>query len=196
MTDQLHRSPQAIPTTGPVARILANDDHTAGITPEALRGLFRNHPSGVAVITADSENGPVAMTASSLFSVSVAPPLVVFSASAMSSSTPALLEAETIVIHLIDTESHDIAVLGATSGIDRFADAELWDTLPTGEPYFVGPKRRIRARVVNKVDAGAATLFVVQAIESWNDEVEDELAPPLVYHNRTWHTLSDGSRLS
>ncbi|QOC27454.1 flavin reductase family protein [Microbacterium hominis] len=187
--------PDTLTATGPVARILASDQPAAGISPDALRGLFRNHPSGVAVITAPSDRGPVAMTASSLFSVSVAPPLIVFSASALSSSTPALLAADTLVIHLIDAESHEIAVLGATSGIDRFADTDLWSTLPTGEPYFVGPHRRIRARVVNKVDAGAATLFVVQAIESWNDEPADD-ASPLVYHNRTWHTLSDGSRLA
>lgn len=195
MTDLPHRTHTAVSTTGPVARILANDDVTPGIAPDELRGLFRNHPSGVAVVTADSPNGPVAMTASSLFSVSVAPPLVVFSASAMSSSTPALLQAETLVIHLIDLDSHDIAVLGATSGIDRFADRGRWSTLPTGEPYFTEPKRRIRGRVVNKVDAGAATLFVVHALEAWNDEV-DELAPPLVYHNRAWHSLSDASRVA
>lgn len=179
---------------GPVERILESDSDEAGITPDALRLLFRDHPAGIAVVTADAGDGPVAMTASSLFSISVAPALVVFSASAMSSSTPALLAAETVMIHLIDEASHDIAVLGATSGVDRFADTTMWSRVPTGEPYYHAPSRRIRGRVVQKIDAGAATLFVVHAIESWHEQGGE--VRPLVYHNRTWHVLGDPSRLA
>ncbi|WP_353816525.1 flavin reductase family protein [Agromyces sp. SYSU T00266] len=167
-----------------------------GIAPDELRGLFRDHPSGVALITADSGSGPVAMTASSLFSVSAAPALIVFSAAEASSSTPALLEADTVVIHLLDEATHDLAILGATSGIDRFADRAAWARLATNEPYFLAPERRIRARVVKKVDAGAATLFVVHALESSNSSAAEHDGRPLVYHNRTWHVLGDHSRLS
>lgn len=186
-------NPRELPvSTSPVDQVLAS--HVEGIAPDALRELFRDQPAGVAVVTANSENGPVAMTASSLFSVSVAPPLLVFSASAMSSSTPALLAAETLVIHLIDTSSHDVAVLGATPGADRFADPSTWAYLPTGEPYFLSPGRRIRGRVVKTMDAGAATLVVVHAIESWIDA--DSAGQPLVYHNRTWHALDERSRIA
>jgi flavin reductase (DIM6/NTAB) family NADH-FMN oxidoreductase RutF len=169
------------------------DDDLLGISPDELKSLFRGHPAGVAVITADDGTGPVGMTASSVFSVSVAPPLVVFSASALSSSTPTLLRAESLVIHMIGTTERDLAVLCATSGIDRFADTSLWDRLPTGEPYFHTASKRFRGRVVNRLAAGASTLFVVQALESWQEELTD--SHPLVYHDRTWHALGDGSRL-
>jgi flavin reductase (DIM6/NTAB) family NADH-FMN oxidoreductase RutF len=179
---------------GPVDDLIANGTAEEGISSDALRGLFRDHPAGVAVITATSAEGPVAMTASSLFSVSVAPPLLVFSASDMSSSTPSLLAADTVVIHLIDRASQHIAVLGATGGVDRFADAAQWSVLPTGEPYFVEPRRRIRGRIVKKIDVGAATLLIVHAIEAWHESGDEPV--PLVYHNRTWHTLSEKSQLS
>ena len=127
----------------------------AGISPEELKAVFRDHPAGIAVITADAGDGPVAMTASSVFSVSAAPPLIVFSASVLSSSTPTLQVAETVVIHMIDTDSLDLAVLCATSGVDRFADTDAWTRLETGEPVFHGVTRRVRARDASRLDAGA-----------------------------------------
>jgi len=164
-----------------------------GISPEGLKALFRDHPAGVAVVTTDGPDGPVAMTASSLFSVSVAPPLVVFSASALSSSTPALLAADTVVVHLIDSESVDIAILGATSNIDRFANPDQWSRLPGGEPYYLKPSKRFRAKVVNTLDAGAATLIVLEVLEGW---VEERSTHPLVYHSRAWHTIGEHSLLN
>lgn len=164
-----------------------------GVTPEELKLLFRDHPSGVAVVTAMADGQRVAMTASSLFSVSVAPPLVVFSASRLSSSTPTLLKADTVVVHLIDEDSVDVALLGATSGVDRFDGSVLWASLPTGEPYYLAPSKRFLGRVVQRIDAGAAVLFVVQAMEASADE---STGRPLVYHSRTWHGLSEGSQLA
>lgn len=163
-----------------------------GVTPDELKVLFRDHPSGVAVVTAEVDGQRVAMTASSLFSVSVAPPLVVFSASQLSSSTPTLLKAETLVVHLIDEGSVDVALLGATSGVDRFDGSIPWDRLSTGEPYYTTPTKRFRGRVVQRIDAGAAVLLVVQVLQACTDEASGR---PLVYHSRTWHGLSEGSRL-
>lgn len=53
---------------------------------DAFLAAFRHHPSGVAIITAEGPEGPVAMTVSSLISISAAPPMVAFSLSAASSS--------------------------------------------------------------------------------------------------------------
>lgn len=41
---------------------------------ETFRHAFRRHPAGVAILTARGQNGPVALTISSLISVSVEPP--------------------------------------------------------------------------------------------------------------------------
>lgn len=165
----------------------------AGISPEELKAVFRDHPAGIAVITAEADDGPVAMTASSVFSVSAAPPLIVFSASALSSSTPTLLVAETVVIHMIDSDSLDLAVRCATSGVDRFEDPSTWMRLATGEPVFHGVARRVRARVTSRLDAGSATVIVVHALETWHEPGHH--SRPLVYHNRTWHVLSESSTL-
>lgn len=167
------------------------------LSPEDFKAAFRNHPAGVALITADGPDGPVALTATSVSSASVTPPLLVFSVSELSSSAPTIRSAETVVVHLLEAEQLHLAQLGATSGIDRFADTSLWERLPTGEPYFPAASSWIRGRVVGTVPAGVATVIVVQALEAHTHD-PDEASPthPLVYHNRTWHRLGDHSRIA
>jgi flavin reductase (DIM6/NTAB) family NADH-FMN oxidoreductase RutF len=179
---------------------MSADNQEAGIDADEFKAAFRNHPAGVALITADAGDGPVAMTATSVFSVSAVPPLLVFSASELSSSTPTLTAASTLVVHLLGTSQLDLALLGSTSGIDRFADTAQWSRLPTGEPYFPAAHAWIRGKVINKLQAGASTVFVVLAIESeapaaGSPEADATTAEPLVYHNRTWHRLGDHSRV-
>ncbi|MEA9986869.1 flavin reductase family protein [Subtercola sp. RTI3] len=170
------------------------------VSADEFRAAFRNHPAGVAVITADAGDGPVALTATSVFSVSIAPPLLVFSISELSSSTPTIRRADTVVVHLLGADQLDIAKLGATSGIDRFADTTIWKRLPTGEPYFPAAHAWIRGRVVNKMEAGGSTVVAVQALETYAPEAGDPSADaatahPLVYHNRTWHRLDENSKI-
>ena len=57
-----------------------------GLSADAFKRAFRNHAAGVAIITADAGNGPVGLTATSVFSVSAEPALLVFSVSDDSSS--------------------------------------------------------------------------------------------------------------
>jgi flavin reductase (DIM6/NTAB) family NADH-FMN oxidoreductase RutF len=183
-----------------VEQSIAPDPSDLGLTPDEFKMAFRNHAAGVAVITADAGNGPVGMTATSVFSISATPPLLVFSASDLSSSTPTLTEADTVVVHLLGSDDLDLAVLCATSGIDRFADTSQWSRLSTGEPYFPNVHAWIRGRVVNKLKAGSSTLFVVNALESFSASAAGSDHPkadakPLVYHNRTWHHLTESSTL-
>lgn len=165
-------------------------------TPDAFKLAFRGHAAGVAVVTADPGTGPVALTATSVFSVSAEPPVLVFSLSALSSSTPAIRASQSVVVHLLDERRKDLAVLGSTSGVDRFADAGSWSRLPTGEPYYLGVPTWIRARVTDLLPVGASTLVVATAEEVAELDDEDAAeARPLVYHNRAWHALGDHSRV-
>jgi len=182
------------------ANNLVTHPSSESVSPEEFKAAFRNHPAGVALITADAGDGPVALTATSVFSVSAEPPLLVFSISDLSSSTPTIRRADTVVVHLLGAAQLDIAKLGATSGIDRFADTSIWQRLPTGEPYFPAAHAWIRGRVVNKMEAGGSTVVAVQALETKAPPAGDPSADaaeaePLVYHNRTWHRLGDHSKI-
>jgi flavin reductase (DIM6/NTAB) family NADH-FMN oxidoreductase RutF len=194
--------------TGPGRETLADDSPQTldphprpdGVTADEFKAAFRNHPAGVAVITADAGDGPVALTATSVISVSADPPLLVFSVSGTSSSTPTIRKADTVVVHLLGAGQIDIAKLGATSGIDRFGDQSIWSRFSSGEPYFPAAHAWIRGRVVNKMEAGGSTVLAVHALETHAPAAGDPHADaadshPLVYHNRTWHRLGAHSKI-
>lgn len=167
--------------------------HEELLDAATLREAFGGHPAGVAVVTADTAHGPVALTATSLFSASAEPPVLVFSVSDASSSAPGIAAADTVVVHLLDAHDRDLAVLGATSGVDRFSGVQPWRRLPTGEPYFPGARRWIRARPLDRMTAGTSTVIAVLALG--HGERDGAAEEPLVYHGRRWHRLGEHSAL-
>jgi hypothetical protein len=84
------------------------------LSADEFKLAFRNHPAGVAIVTADAGKGPVAMT-SSVF-LSVLSPLLVFSASA--SPLPRPRSQSSTVFHLLGLTSRPH--LAATSGATVF----------------------------------------------------------------------------
>lgn len=167
------------------------------LSADEFKSVFRGHPGGVAVITADAGDGPVALTATSVSSVSADPPLLVFSISAQSSASSVLARAETVVVHLLDAHDIDLAKLGATSGVDRFADTALWSRLTTGEPVYRDVRAWVRCAVVSRMDAGGSIVIAGHALQSHVERDVEPGAPgdALVYHNRTWHRLDERSVL-
>lgn len=181
----------------PVDRESAARDFSPSLSPDEFKALFRGHPGGVAVVTADAGDGPVALTATSVASVSAEPPLLVFSVSALSSASDAFSRADTVVVHLLDAHDLAVAKLGATRGIDRFAETYRWSRLVTGEPVFRDVRAWVRCTVVNRMDAGTASVIAAHALQS---HIARDAAPGaggdgLVYHNRAWHRLGDHSRV-
>lgn len=191
-------NPAASTNGGPSAEEPASRHAFDGVGPDEFKAIFRHHAAGVSLITADAGSGPAALTATSVFSVSAEPPIFVFSISSSSSAAPVITSAETLVVHILDADRLDLAKLGATSGIDRFADTASWTRLPTGEPVFSGVSTWIRGRVINRMEAGNSTIIAVHALETSQTSTAPDVrehGAPLVYHNRTWHSLGDHSAL-
>jgi flavin reductase (DIM6/NTAB) family NADH-FMN oxidoreductase RutF len=176
----------------------AADAHARPLTSGHFRNVFREHPAGVALITADPGGGfaPAALTATSVISLNAAPPTIAFSLSEHSSSAPALRAAETVVVHFLDEESIHLAKLGSTHGIDRFADTELWGRLESGEPYFKDAGVWIQGKIVGKLDTPGSTVIAVEGLTTGGRRVESpRSAAPLVYYDRTWHHLGRHSTI-
>jgi flavin reductase (DIM6/NTAB) family NADH-FMN oxidoreductase RutF len=165
-----------------------------GIGADAFKRAFRFHPAGVALVTADAGDGPVALTASSVASVSAEPPVLTMSISSATSSAQTLTRAETLVVHLLDADDLELAQLGATGGIDRFADTSRWSRLPTGEPFFPEVATLLRGRVVKRMVFGASTVLAVHLLDAqFHDDMSRKA--PLVYHDRVWYRLDETTRL-
>jgi len=156
-----------------------------------FREAFRCHPAGVAVITADPGGRPVAMTVSSLISVSAAPPTAAFSLSSRSGSTATVLEAETVVIHLLRYPDMELARLGATPGADRFGPGIVWRRLPTGEPLYTSVSTWFRAKITGTLAVEGATLVAVELLDGVAAGLDTPERESLVYLDRRWHRLRE-----
>lgn len=161
-------------------------------SPDRFRQVFRNHAAGVCLVTAECGGRLAALTVTSVFSVSAEPPIFAFSVSALSTAAVHLVGSESVVVHILDKRSIDLALLGARSGVDRFANAGVWRQLPTGEPVFRGVRTWLRGQIVERVVIGKSTMIIARAVESsrGGDSEREEVARPmpLVYHDRTWHS--------
>jgi len=182
---------------------MIDDDRSLGPLPmpptvdaDAFKAAFRHHAAGVAVITADVGAGPLALTASSVTSVSADPAVLLFSVATTSDTGSAIAGARTAVVHLLDGEDLDLAVRCATPGLDRFADPAWWERLPSGEPVFLTPRRVLRGEVVLRQALGEATVLVLAVLEILDRGPTEghEAAGPLAYHDRHWHVLGESSR--
>ena len=172
---------------------IVSDEIEASV--DEFKAAFRNHPAGVALVTADHDGHPVAVTVSSVSSISTEPPLLVFSISEASSSSPVLEVVDSVVVHLLGADQLSLAKLGATSGVDRFADGTSWYRLDTGEPVFSTVSTWIHGRVAHRLAAGNSTVYVIHALATHVPRVTTQDSHPLVYHNRRWHRLGDQSAI-
>ncbi|MFD6175648.1 MULTISPECIES: flavin reductase family protein [unclassified Isoptericola] len=162
----------------------------SAISADEFRSVFRGHPAGVAVVALRDGDRPVGFTATSVISVSAEPPLLAFSLATSSSSWPAVSRAATVAVSFLAHDQADLSARFATSGIDRFADGG-WHALDTGEPVVDGAAAWVRALVVQRTAVGSSQLVTLQAVQR---HVHED-ASPLVFHDRGYHRLGDGSRV-
>ena len=158
---------------------------------DAFRNAFRCHPAGVAVITATHEGKPYSMTVSSLISVSANPPIVGFSLSSASSAAQPVLNAQSIVIHMLSYNDLGLAQLGATKGADRFDGSEAWEFLPSGEPRYTKVQTWFRARKVNQMQVDGAVVVAAQLLEGASPSENRDESESLIYMDRRWLRLRE-----
>ncbi len=101
--------------------------------PRALRTAFGCFATGVTVVSGCAPDGQrVGLTANSLTSVSLTPPLLLFCPAREASALPAFRTSRRFVINVLTTDAEAVATRFTKRGIDRFAEAswEEWDGLP------------------------------------------------------------------
>lgn len=130
------------------------------------------------------------MTISSLSSVSADPPIVMFSLSTQSYATRGLLEAPTVVLHMMNSAQRSLAHLGATGGAERFSDETIWEYLPTGEPAYKNCRARLRVKILQRAEVGTGIVCIALVVGS-DDRSRGESERPLVYFSRQWHELDE-----
>ncbi|WP_328468161.1 flavin reductase family protein [Actinoplanes sp. NBC_00393] len=153
---------------------------------QLFRAAFRRYPTGVAIISAATPDGPAGLTVSSVASVSVAPPALSFSVLG-SRSARAILAAPSFVVNLLGPGHATLAHDFARPGRPRFTPGQGWDRLPTGEPVLAGAAASLRATPLHLLPVGESTVVVAEVVEVL-------LGPDrgrLVYHDREFHPTNE-----
>lgn len=92
--------------------------------PRALRDAFGQFVTGVTIVTARAETGPVAITANSFTSVSLDPPIVLWSANSSSGRFPHFKAAKHYAIHVLAGHQDDLCWKAARD-LNGLADVEM-----------------------------------------------------------------------
>lgn len=154
---------------------------------DALKQAFRDHPAGVALITAQTPDGPVGLTASSVASVAVDPPALSFSVTRATGSAGGVLHADSFVVHLLDSRHAEIAQTFAVSGTERFTEAQGWEMLPTGEPLLADVRVALRCRSLHQLEVGSSVIVVAGVLDAHFGDA----AEPMSYVNREFRHLGE-----
>jgi 3-hydroxy-9,10-secoandrosta-1,3,5(10)-triene-9,17-dione monooxygenase reductase component len=142
-----------------------------------LRHAFGHFATGVTVITCrDAAGVPVGMTANSFSSLSLDPPLVLWSLAKTSSNYAAFVAAPHFCVHVLGEEQQALAGQFAVKDADRFAGV----TVSNGQgevPVIVGSHAHFECATHALYDGGDHTIIVGRVLETHTAE-----AVPLLFY--------------
>lgn len=146
--------------------------------PKRLRSVLGKYATGVTIITTnDSEGSPVGVTVNSFSSVSLSPPLVLWSIACQAYSRPAFEQADYWAVHVLCHEQDDLSSRFARAGTDKFAGLELEEGI-CGLPLLPDCAARLICKSSLIYEGGDHLILVGEVIECEASDV-----PPLVFHS-------------
>lgn len=151
--------------------------HAPSLDSRELRRVFGLFSTGVTVVTAIKPGPqPVGVTANSVTSVSLDPPLLLWCLSNQSSSGEAFGIGAPFAIHVLADHQRDIALHFASSGPAKFPVDDQWRAHPVPLP-IAGALARIECRVRRRYPGGDHVIIVGEV-----DAMSAQPGAPLVFH--------------
>jgi 3-hydroxy-9,10-secoandrosta-1,3,5(10)-triene-9,17-dione monooxygenase reductase component len=143
----------------------------AGVSSARFREVLGHFASGVTVVTAIDDAGPVGFTCQAFMSLSLEPPLVAIAPGKSSTSWPRIKPIGAFCVNMLadDQEAlcRDFAISGADKG-DKFSGVG-WSPGPAGAPVLDGAVAWIACRIVAVHDAGDHELIVAEVVDTGVD---------------------------
>jgi len=145
--------------------------------PKEFRNALGQFATGVTVITTRDKGGDaVGVTASSFNSVSLDPPLVLWSLAKSASSLEAYETSGGFNVHVLAAHQSDLSNQFARAGADKFAGVDITDC-ENGFPLLPECAALFRCRTHFQYEGGDHIIFVGEVIE-----YEAHPFPVLVFH--------------
>lgn len=156
------------------------DPGNRGFDPRAFRDALGCFATGVTVVTTlDSQGWPIGVTANSYNSVSLDPPLVLWSLARSSGAMPAFLQSASFAIHVLSEAQEALALRFAARGSDKFLGLE-YRMDGNGTPLLDDCAARFACETAHRYEGGDHMIFVGRVL----DFTRGDHKPLLFHHGR------------
>lgn len=147
----------------------------AHFDPKTYRNALGQFATGVTIVTTrDAQGLPVGVTANSFNSVSLDPPLILWSLARSARSMAAFEQAESFAVHVLASDQDDLANRFASRAEDKFAGLDIGDE---GPPFIHGCSARLICKTRHLYEGGDHVIMVGEVID-----YESDGKPPLLFH--------------
>ncbi len=150
----------------------------------AFRDALGMFATGVTIVTARGVDGtPVGLTANSFNSVSLSPPLVLWSLSRLAGSMPVFSAGSHYAIHVLAADQRALAERFASRGLDRWSGLDF-DSGAGGAPLLRGAAAVFECANRSRYEEGDHVIFVGE-VERCSHRAD---ASPLLFHGGRFYT--------
>jgi len=150
---------------------------TTAFDPTEFRKALGAFATGVTIITTRTADGtPIGLTANSFNSVSLNPPLVLWSLANTSGSLETFKTAQNWAVHVLASDQEALSGRFAKRGEDKFAGIDV-DTGAGGIPLLRGCTARFQCKTAFQYEGGDHVIFVGEVVAF--DRADSS---PLVFH--------------
>ncbi len=154
------------------------------VDPRTMRDVLGHFASGVTVVTAQGDDGPIGFTCQSFSSLSLDPPLVVVAPARTSRTWPRLRALGRFCVNVLAEDQTELALTFARSGADKFAGVP-WRPGRLGQPVLEDVVAWIDCELWAEYDGGDHTLVAARVL----DLDADPGRRPLLFHRGSYGLL-------
>lgn len=159
-----------------------------------FRDALGRFATGVSIITAIGNAGQkLGFTANSFSSVSLNPPLILFSLARSASIFEEFLEVQHLAVSVLRAHHLPVCQAFATPSSEKWRDVDLALGLRTAAPVLADALAVFECRVERHYEGGDHTIFLCQVLEFRLGPP----GPPLVFYGGGWYDLQplDSTRI-
>ncbi len=157
------------------------------VDPRTMRDVLGHFASGVTVVTAQGELGPIGFTCQSFSSLSLDPPLVAIAPARTSRTWPRLRELGRFCVNVLAEDQTALSARFARSTADKFAGVS-WQPSPQGQPVLDDVVAWIDGELWAEYDGGDHTIVVARVL----DLGAHPERRPLLFHRGAYGLLRRG----
>jgi 3-hydroxy-9,10-secoandrosta-1,3,5(10)-triene-9,17-dione monooxygenase reductase component len=142
-----------------------------------FRSALGAFATGVTIVTTrDADGHDIGLTANSFNSVSLDPPMVLWSLAKSARSLPVFLAASHFAVHVLAADQEELSLRFATRGSEKFSGLDL-ERGPAQVPLLRGCSARFQCRTAFRHEGGDHVIFV-GAVEAFDQSDRT----PLLFH--------------